>query len=180
MVAAACSVQMKTHLEDLGKVPDRHELETNKGNQKTMKHDVFFETLTLSMNDHDFTGELPFHDDHLDGKDGKPVMLQHRDTWTVSQVRQNFSKLESLHAKALQHYNRSDNQNGGCFCGCDTIHPPANVVVYVWYAAGHHDPLFADKGTKLLKADCRFSGTVELKDCSGIGSCQTSFHMTSA
>ncbi len=43
MVAASCSVQMKTHLEDLGKVPDRHELETNKGNQKTMKHDVFFE-----------------------------------------------------------------------------------------------------------------------------------------
>jgi hypothetical protein len=33
--------------------------------------------------------------------------------------------------------------------------------VYLWYAAGHHDPLFADKGTKLLKADCRFSGTVD-------------------
>jgi hypothetical protein len=31
---------MKTYLEDLGKVPDRHELEVNKGNQKTMKHDV--------------------------------------------------------------------------------------------------------------------------------------------
>jgi hypothetical protein len=24
------------------------------------------------MNDPDFSGELPFHDDHLDGKDGKP------------------------------------------------------------------------------------------------------------
>jgi hypothetical protein len=87
MVAAACSVQMKAHLEDLGKVPDRHELEANKGNQKTMKHDVFFEALTLRMNDHDFTGELPFHDDHLDGKDGKPGIFQHRGTWTVSQVR---------------------------------------------------------------------------------------------
>jgi hypothetical protein len=31
----------------------------------------------------------------------------------------------------------------------------------VWYTAGHHDPLFADKGTKLLKADCRFSETVD-------------------
>jgi hypothetical protein len=135
------------------------------------------------MNDHDFTGELPFHDDHLDGKDGKPGIFQHRGTWTVSQVRLNFSKLEALHAKAFQHYNRSGNQNGGCFCGCDlvttmadkhsgavweakvdgntAIHPPANVAVYVWYAAGHHDPLFADKGTKLLKADCRFSGTVD-------------------
>jgi hypothetical protein len=45
--------------------------------------------------------------------------------------------------------------------GNTAIHPPANVAVYVWYAAGHHDPLFADKGTKLLKADCRFSGTVD-------------------
>jgi hypothetical protein len=45
--------------------------------------------------------------------------------------------------------------------GNTAIHPPANVVMYVWYAAGHHDPLFADKGTKLLKADCRFSGTVD-------------------
>jgi hypothetical protein len=84
MVAAACSVQMKAHLEDLGKVPDHHELEANKGNQKTMKHDVFSETLTLHMNDPDFSGELPFHDDHLDGKDGKPGIFQHRDTWTVS------------------------------------------------------------------------------------------------
>ena len=90
MVAAACSVQMKAHLEDLGKVPDRHELEANKGNQKTMKHDVFFEALTLRMNDPDCSGELPFHDDHLDGKDGKPGIFQHRGTWTVSQVRQNF------------------------------------------------------------------------------------------
>ncbi len=63
---------MKEHLEDLDKVSDRHELETNKGNQKTMKHDVFFEAPTLRMNDPDFSGELPFHDDHLDGKDGKP------------------------------------------------------------------------------------------------------------
>jgi hypothetical protein len=90
MVAAVCSVQMKSHLEDLDKVPDRHELEANKGNQKTMKHDVFFETLTLNMNDPDFSGDLPFHDDHLDGKDGKPGIFQHRGTWTVSQVRQNF------------------------------------------------------------------------------------------
>jgi hypothetical protein len=44
-------------LEDLGKVPDRHELEVNKANQKTMKHDVFFEALTLRMNDPDFSGE---------------------------------------------------------------------------------------------------------------------------
>jgi hypothetical protein len=90
MVAAVCSVQMKSHLEDLDKVPDRHELEVNKGNQKTMKHDVFFETLTLNMNDPDFSGDIPFHDDHLDGKDVKPGIFQHRGTWTVSQVRQNF------------------------------------------------------------------------------------------
>jgi hypothetical protein len=43
-----------------------------------MKHDVFFEALTLRMNDPDFSGELPFHDDHLDGKDGKPGIFQYR------------------------------------------------------------------------------------------------------
>jgi hypothetical protein len=37
MVAAASSVKMKEHLEDRGKVLDRHELEVNKGNQQTMK-----------------------------------------------------------------------------------------------------------------------------------------------
>jgi hypothetical protein len=189
MVAAACSEQMKTHLQDLGQMPTRHELDANKGNQQTLNKDVFFEALTLRMNDPDFLGELPFHDDHLDGKDGKPGIFPHRGMWTVPQVRQNFSKLEALHAKALQHYNRSGNQNGGCFCGCDlegfyassgyvadkhsgavwegkvqsntAIHPPANVAVYAWYATGLYDPLFADKGTKLLKADCRFSGSVD-------------------
>jgi hypothetical protein len=40
-------------------------------------------------------------------------------------------------------------------------HPPANVVVYVWYPVGLHDPLFTYKGTKFLKADCRFSGSVD-------------------
>jgi hypothetical protein len=87
MVATAFSVQMKVHLEDLDKVADRHELESNKGNQKTMNHDVFFETLTLRMNDPDFSEDLPFRDDHLDGKDGNPGIFQHRVTWTVSQVR---------------------------------------------------------------------------------------------
>ncbi len=72
MVAAACSEQMKTHFQDLDQMPTRHELDVNKGNQQTLNKDVFFESLTLRMNDPDFLGELPFHDDYLDGKDGKP------------------------------------------------------------------------------------------------------------
>ncbi len=108
MVAADCSVQMKAHLEDLDKVPDRHELEVNKGNQKTMKHDVFFETLTLHMNDPDFSGELPFHDDHLDEKDGKPGIFQHRDV--VNDLLGNKSKTcrflnSSFHIKEITNNN---------------------------------------------------------------------------
>jgi hypothetical protein len=37
---------------------------------------VFFEALTLRMNDPDFSGGFPFHDDHLDGKDGKSGILK--------------------------------------------------------------------------------------------------------
>jgi hypothetical protein len=95
MVSAASCEQMKTHLQDLGQMPSRHEIDTNKGNQHTLKNDVFFETLTLSMNDPDFLGEIPFHDDHLDGKDDKPGIFPYRDMWTVPQVRQNFNKIRS-------------------------------------------------------------------------------------
>jgi hypothetical protein len=61
-----------------------------------MKHDVFFEVLTLQINDNKFLGEMSFHHDHLDVKEGKSGIVPYRGTGIVSQVRSNFNKLEVL------------------------------------------------------------------------------------